>query len=52
MARAAFGLQSRNACPTEITEAPDRGHGLAIDPGWRTVADNVLMFLHRHGVYA
>jgi len=52
MSHAAYRLQSGNPCPTEITEAPDRGHSLAADPGWRVVADNALMFLHRHGITA
>jgi non-heme chloroperoxidase len=52
ISRATYRQQSRNPCPTELTEAPGRGHSFAMDAGWRVVADNALMFLHRHGVYA
>ena len=30
---------------TDYKEFPDRGHSLAIDSGWREVADGVLAWL-------
>lgn len=35
---------------TEYKEFPDRGHTLAIDSGWREVADSVLSWLKGHSL--
>jgi len=50
IAYASYQRQAKNADPTEITQAPGRGHALAVDAGWRVVADNALSFLARHEV--
>lgn len=50
IASATYRRQTRSASPTELTEAPGRGHSLVVDDGWAEVADNVLAFLSRHGV--
>ncbi len=47
MARAAFKLQKKNPGITEFEVAPNRGHSLVIDSGWREVADMTLTFLQR-----
>jgi hypothetical protein len=31
----------------QIEKAPNRGHGLTIDSGWREVADRALEFVKR-----
>jgi non-heme chloroperoxidase len=35
---------------TELKEFPDRGHSLALDSGWRDVADAALGWLKSHGL--
>jgi non-heme chloroperoxidase len=50
VARATYRREASNPGPTELTEAPGRGHSLPVDSGWREVADNVLAFLGRHGI--
>jgi len=35
---------------TDLMEFPDRGHSLAIDHGWRDVADAVLGWLREHSL--
>jgi non-heme chloroperoxidase len=40
------GLE-RNPGVAEFTELPGRGHALAIDDGWRTVAETALDFIER-----
>ena len=30
-------------------DAPNRGHALTIDSGWREVADTALAFVQKHG---
>ncbi|WP_062308328.1 alpha/beta hydrolase [Demequina subtropica] len=46
--RATLKLQSRNAGSTEFREFPGRGHSIAIDAGWREVADAVIAWLEEH----
>ena len=41
-------LYRRSAAVTDYEEFPDRGHTLALDSGWRDVADSVLAWLGRH----
>lgn len=45
MVEAAYKIQSKNPGTTEYLEIPGRGHSLTIDSGWRTVADEALVFL-------
>jgi pimeloyl-ACP methyl ester carboxylesterase len=47
IANASYKRQKRNQAVTEITEMPNRGHGLVIDSGWREVADTALAFVMR-----
>jgi len=47
LARAAYKLQKKNPGVTEFAIAPDRGHSLVIDSGWRAVAETALTFLQR-----
>jgi non-heme chloroperoxidase len=47
LAKAAYGRQKRNANVTEYVEIPGRGHSLAIDSGWKDVANAALTFVQR-----
>ena len=47
IADASYKKQKRNQGVTEITEAPNRGHSLVIDSGWREVAEMALAFVRR-----
>ena len=47
IANASYKKQQRNKGVTEIVEMPGRGHSLAIDSGWREVADTALAFVQR-----
>jgi non-heme chloroperoxidase len=47
LARAAFKRQKKNSGVTEFEVAPNRGHSLVIDSGWREVAAMALSFLQR-----
>src|SRR3954454_23075857 len=47
IANAAYKRQRRNPGVTEIVKAPNRGHSLTIDHGWREVADTALAFVKR-----
>jgi pimeloyl-ACP methyl ester carboxylesterase len=47
IANAAFKRQRHNPGITEIEKAPNRGHSLTIDNGWREVADRALAFVER-----
>jgi non-heme chloroperoxidase len=44
----AYNLQKRNRAKTEIHEIPARGHSLAIDNGWKDVAEIALTFLQQN----
>ena len=48
--RAAYKRYRDNPSVTELVTFPDRGHSLAIDEGWRDVADAALAFLKRNGL--
>jgi hypothetical protein len=37
---------------TDFKEFADRGHSLALDHGWREVADYVVAWLKRHSLWA
>ena len=43
-------LYRKSPAVTELTEFPDRGHSLALDSGWRDVADAVLAWLKNHSL--
>jgi len=47
IANAAYKRQRRNPAVTEIVKIPNRGHSLAIDHGWREVAQTALDFVER-----
>ena len=47
IARATYKRYSKNPSLTEIVEMPGRGHSLAMDSGWREVADTALAFVRR-----
>jgi non-heme chloroperoxidase len=47
IADASYKKQKRNPAVTEIAEAPNRGHSLVIDSGWREVAEMTLAFIKR-----
>jgi pimeloyl-ACP methyl ester carboxylesterase len=47
MANAAYKIQKRNQGVTEVVKMPGRGHALAIDAGWREVAEKALGFVKR-----
>jgi non-heme chloroperoxidase len=47
MAYAAYKRQRSNRAVTEIVKAPNRGHSLTIDRGWREVAQTALDFVKR-----
>ena len=48
--RAAYKQYANNSSVTELKVFPDRGHSLAIDNGWREIADESLAFLSRNGL--
>jgi len=48
--RASYKQYAKNTSLTELVVFPDRGHSLAIDSGWREVADTALAFLKRNGL--
>jgi pimeloyl-ACP methyl ester carboxylesterase len=48
--RATRKLYRRSAALTEYKEFPDRGHSLALDNGWRQVADATLSWLRQHSL--
>jgi esterase/lipase len=47
IANAAYKKQKRNNGVTEIVKMAGRGHTLAIDAGWREVAEKALEFVKR-----
>ena len=47
ISHAAYEQQLRNPGITEFTEAPNRGHSIVIDGGWREVAQNARDFIQR-----
>ena len=48
--RATLKQYRNSSAITELKEIPGRGHSLAIDSGWREVADTALTWLRGHGV--
>jgi pimeloyl-ACP methyl ester carboxylesterase len=47
IANASYKKQKRNQGVTELAKMPGRGHTLAIDAGWREVAEKALEFAKR-----
>ena len=50
--RAAYKSYGDSTAVTDLKQFADRGHSLAMDSGWRTVADHVLVWLAANGVKA
>jgi alpha-beta hydrolase superfamily lysophospholipase len=50
--RAVYKAYGDTTAVTDLKQFADRGHSLAIDSGWRTVADHVLAWLTANGVAA
>ena len=50
VAHGAYKRYSKSAATTEFVEMAGRGHSLALDSGWREVADTALAFLEKSGV--
>ncbi|MDT3445717.1 alpha/beta hydrolase [Pseudofrankia sp. BMG5.37] len=50
--KAAYGQYAKNPSVTEYHLFEDRAHSMAIDQGWREVADVAMDFLTRHGLAA
>ena len=50
VSRATFKLYGKSPALTDLKEFPDRGHSLALDSGWREVADAVLAWLKEHSL--
>jgi alpha-beta hydrolase superfamily lysophospholipase len=48
--RAAYKLYRHSTAVTELKQFEGRGHSLALDHGWKDVADASLTFLQSHGV--
>ncbi len=45
-----LNLYRKSPAVTELKEFPDRGHSLALDSGWREVADTALAWLESHSL--
>ena len=43
-------LYRKSPAVTDLKEFPDRGHSLALDSGWRDVADAALAWLKSHSL--
>jgi pimeloyl-ACP methyl ester carboxylesterase len=43
-------LYRKSTAVTDLKEFPDRGHSLALDAGWRDVADAALAWLKSHSL--
>ena len=50
VSRSTFKLYAKSPALTDLKEFPDRGHSLALDSGWRDVADAVLAWLGEHSL--
>ncbi|MEP6481586.1 MAG: alpha/beta hydrolase [Rhodoglobus sp.] len=48
--KSAFKLYRHSTAVTEFTDFEDRGHSLAIDAGWKDVANSVLAWLTAQGL--
>jgi non-heme chloroperoxidase len=50
ISRQTLKLYRKSPAVTELKEFPDRGHSLALDSGWREVADAALAWLKNHSL--
>ena len=50
ISKATQKLYGKSGAVTELKEFPDRGHSLALDSGWRDVADAALAWLKEHSL--
>ena len=50
ISRATAKLYGKSSAVTELKEFPDRGHSLALDSGWRDIADAVLAWLEQQSL--
>ena len=50
ISRATLKQYRKSSAVTDLKEFPDRGHSLALDRGWREVADSVLGWLEEHSL--
>jgi len=50
ISKATQKLYRKSGAVTELKEFPDRGHSLALDSGWRDVADAALAWLNEHSL--
>lgn len=50
ISRSTVKLYRKSPAVTEYKEFPGRGHTLALDSGWREVADTVLAWLNQHSL--
>ncbi len=50
ISRATVKRYASSPAVTELREFPDRGHSLALDHGWRDVADSVLAWLEKQSL--
>jgi non-heme chloroperoxidase len=50
ISRSTFKLYGKSAALTDLKEFPDKGHSLALDSGWREVADSALAWLKEHSL--
>ena len=50
LAKAAFKKYSKSPAITEFKSFPNRGHSLAIDHGWKEIAEYSLTWLNKHGL--
>ncbi len=50
ISRATLKLYRKSHAPIQLKEFPDKGHSLALDSGWREVADVALAWLKGHSL--
>ncbi len=50
ISKATYRLYGKSGAVTDLKEFPDRGHSLALDSGWRDVADAALAWLKAHSL--
>ena len=50
ISRSTLKLYRKSSAVTELKEFPDSGHSLALDSGWRDVADAALAWLKEHSL--
>jgi hypothetical protein len=50
ISRSTLKLYRKSSAVTDLKEFSDRGHSLALDSGWRDVADATLAWLKEHSL--